>query len=97
MSHRRNPAKIAERKRQERIEGGDLIDKMAASPWLQRRGRELSKLLRLNIRGALALTAGFATFQALDPWTTSLADRALPILVIMGFAAALVVHRRYLP
>jgi hypothetical protein len=97
MSHRKNPARIAERKRQERIERGDLIDKLAASPWLQRRTRELSKILRVNLRGALAVTAGFAIFQALDPWTTSLADRALPILVIGAFVAAMVAHRRYLP
>ncbi len=97
MSHRKNPAKIAERKRQKRVDRGDLIDKLAASPWLQRQRRGLSKLLRVNIRGAPAVTAGCAIFQALDPWTSSLADRALSILVIVGFAVALVVHRRYLP
>ncbi len=97
MSHRKNPARIAERSRRKKIERGDLIDKMAASPWLQRRTRGLSRILRANLRGVMALTAGFAIFQALDPWTTSLADRVLPILVIAGFAAALVVHRRYLP
>src|SRR2546427_10019350 len=96
MSHRKNRARIAERQRTKQIERGDMIDRMAASPWLRRRARNLSTMIRFNTRWVLGIAAGFMILQGVDPWTTSLADRAVPILVGVAFVTALIAHRRYL-
>ena len=95
MSHRKNRSRIAERQRAKQVERGDMIDKMMASPWFQRRARDLSAVLRFNARWVLAMASGFAIFQGIDPWTTSLADHAVFLLIGTGFLAGLLAHWRY--
>ena len=96
MSHRKNRNRIAERQRAKQVERGDMIDKMMASPWFTRRARNLSAMLRFNTRWVLAMAAGFTIFQGVGPWTNSLADHAVFLLIGIGFIAGLLAHWRYI-
>ena len=57
--------------------------------------RELS-MLRFNTRWVLAMAAGFTLFQGVGPWTNSLADHAVFLLIGTGFLAGLLAHWRYI-
>jgi hypothetical protein len=92
MSHRRN----RNRQRRRQPEPTDLAGKIAASPWVVRRARDLSTMIRVNTRALLAFACGLLVFEAIDPWTTNAYDRALPLLAGFGFGIAAVLHRRYL-
>ena len=97
MSHRKNRARIAERQRQKEIERGDMIDKMAANPWFQRRAKNLRELINFNVRSALGIAAGFTFLQGIDPWTNSVVDRAVFVLFGVVFSLALWRHKQWCP
>lgn len=94
MSHRRKQKLKAVRREQERIIEHKVREQSTRRQVTRRFGQATALMIRQTNQFALLVIGSFSVAQGLIPWTTSLADRAVPVLYGLGFLVGLVFYRR---